>query len=240
MSGRRFPLTLALSLKGARGLAALVGVCLPTLVLAFASVYAQDPVSGALATLAAATVQAQYRQAAQAATRQAASAQATAMAQVYQAEASATAQAQAVRATDQAMEATRRALEAEATQAARSAQAQATAQAQAARATEAAYQQEQAGRERQERVAHYAELFLYATFGLGLAVTLLLCWRAYRTLGLVEQGVPKPPQAQPQASNQVVIDGEYSLATQRGLDITVISDPGAVERFEQFILENGT
>ncbi len=215
-----------------------MGLCL-TLTITIVPVHAQDPVSGALATLAAATVQAQYRQAAQVATRQAASAEATATAQARQAEAAATAQAQAVRATDQAMEATRRALEAEATQVARDAQAQATAQAQAARATETAYRQEQAGRERQERVAHYAELFLYAAFGLGLAATLLLCWRAYRMMRAVDHGVPKPPRAQPQASSPVVVEGEYSLATQRGLNVTVIDDPGAVERFEQFVMENG-
>ncbi|MBN1889422.1 MAG: hypothetical protein JW850_15615 [Thermoflexales bacterium] len=250
MSRRRFPLTLALSPKGERGLAALAGVVLFMLALALSPAHAQDPVSGALATLAAATVQAQHRQAAQAATRQASSAQATATAQAYQAEASATAQAQAVRATDQAiqatgqaMEMTRQALQVEATRAAGAAQVQATAQAQAARATETAYQQEQAEHARQERVAHYAEIFLYAALGLGFAVALLLAWRAYQAMGAVEQaklpGSPNLPESSELSGRSIVVEGEYSSANPRGLDITVISDPGAVERFEQFVLENG-
>lgn len=239
MSRRRYPLTPALSQR-ARGWAALVGVVLLASVLALAPVHAQDPVSGALATLAAATVQAQRWQAAQAATRQTSSAQTTATAQVYQAEASATAQAQAVRVTDQAMEATRQVMEIEATRTAGVAQSQATAQAQAAKAAEAAYRQEQAEHERQERVAHYAELFLYAALGLGFVVALLLVWRAYRTLRSVEQSAPiPPPQTPPQAGSQVVIEGEYIPANQRGLNVTVIDDPATVERFEQFVMENG-
>jgi hypothetical protein len=213
--------------------------------LALSPVHAQDPVSGALATLAAATVQAQHRQAAQQATWVAASHQATATRQAAQAQAEATWQAQAVRVTDQAiqaadqaMEATRRAMAGKATQAASAAQDQATTQARVAMATETAYRQEQAERVRQERVARCAEIFLYVALGLGLAVALLLGWRAYRTLGIVEQSMPVSPPPQ-EADCQVVIEGKYSLASQRGLNVTVISDPGAVERFDQFVMENG-
>ncbi|MBN1886840.1 MAG: hypothetical protein JW850_02580 [Thermoflexales bacterium] len=255
MSARKYPLTPStsplgsardklrvsstLALLGAREWAALGGVVLFMLALAFSPACAQDPVSGALATLAAATVQAQYRQAAQLATRQAVSAEATATAQAYQARAATTAQAQAAKATDQALEATRQAMGLEATQAASAAQVQATDRAQAIRATDTAYQQEQAGWERQERVARYAERFLYVAFGLGFLATLVLFWRAYRAMGVVEPRVVLPVVPPNEASGEWVIEGEYNPANQRGLHVTVINDPGAVERFEQFVMENG-
>jgi multidrug efflux pump subunit AcrA (membrane-fusion protein) len=217
----------------------LAGVVLLTMTLAMPMAHAQDPVSGALATLAAATVQAQYRQASQRATWTASAWQAAATAQVAQAQVEVTRQAQAIQVTEQAMKATGQAFEVEATQAANAAQARATMQAQIARATETAYQQEQAERERQERVARHAELFLYAALGLGFAVILLLCWRVYRTLGAVKRQVVPPATPPIDAGSGWVIEGEYSPADQRGLNVTLISDPDAVDRFEQYVMENG-
>ncbi|MBN1888290.1 MAG: hypothetical protein JW850_09880 [Thermoflexales bacterium] len=41
-----------------------------------------------------------------------------------------------------------------------------------------------------------------------------------------------------ETSLSVVVEGEYSPANRRGLKVTVINDPGAVERFERFVMEN--
>ena len=220
------------------------------LLVAFAPVHAQDPVTGALATLQAATVQAQRWQQAQAATRQAVSAQATwaadrqaATAQAMRVEVMATAQAQAVRATDQA-------IGAQATLAAATVQAhateeamQATAQAQSARATDQAYAASKVTWERQERTQRATEWFLYAAFALGLAEVALLAWRAWLVLQAIEDRVrtltaASRPAPAPQEAEEIV-EGEFVKQNQRGLNIHVIDDPVSIEQFEQFVLEHG-
>lgn len=213
------------------GVVALVGAVIIALACMVSVAYAQDPVIGALATLAAATSQAQARQwqAAQAATRQAIDAQATQQAQV----ALATRQAIDAQLTRQAIDAqaTRTAIDAQATSQAVSAQAtaqtyqvqaQATRQAVDLEATRAAYQQAEVDRGRSERTAQATEAFLYLALGLGLADLGVVLWRVVLTLRAIERRAAGPASSQAAAQGDAqVIDGEFTERNARGLDLNV-------------------
>jgi len=232
--GRRFKNKQALHVFGT-----MAGVIITLACFAF-PVGAQDPVGGALATLAAATIQAQRWQAAQSATRQANDTLSTRQAS----DAIATRQAVEVQATRQAIEimamSTSQAMSASATAGAYQAEVQATRQAVESQATLEARQVAQVETERQERQARASEMFLYAALAVGIVGLCAILWRVYRTVGAIGRRTAESntPCESPEGEDDVV-DGELVERNRRGLNLNVITDPVSIQKFEDYVLEHG-